>query len=82
MTWINLFDIQFTRYHQVPTFGDTIRKFSNNASGMKQLAGQDFEDLLQVCNMTLTMLDPLTWTISARSPSLKASFQRSITKSY
>jgi len=82
MTWINLFDIQFTRYRQVPTFGDTIRKFSNNASGMKQLAGQDFEDLLQVCNMTLTMPDPLTRTISARSLSLKASFQRSITKSY
>ncbi|KAG0701627.1 hypothetical protein DFH29DRAFT_1000035 [Suillus ampliporus] len=31
-----------------PTFGrGTIRKFSNNASGMKKLAARDFEDLLQ-----------------------------------
>jgi hypothetical protein len=26
----------------------TIRRFSNNASAMKKLAAQDFEDLLQV----------------------------------
>ena len=38
------------RYRQVPTFGrDTIRKFNNNASGMKKLAARDYEDLLQVC---------------------------------
>ena len=31
------------------TFGrDTIRKFTNNVSGMKKLAARDFEDLLQV----------------------------------
>jgi hypothetical protein len=42
-------DLFSTSYRQVPTFGrDTIRKFSNNASGMKNLAGRDFEDLLQV----------------------------------
>ncbi|KAG2342173.1 hypothetical protein BDR05DRAFT_976596 [Suillus weaverae] len=36
------------RFRQVPTFGrGTIRHFSNNASGMKCLAGRDFEDLLQ-----------------------------------
>ena len=36
-------------YREVPTFGrDTIRHFSRNASGMKKLAGRDFEDLLQV----------------------------------
>jgi hypothetical protein len=36
------------RFRQVPTFGrDTIRRFSNNASGMKKLATRDFEDLLQ-----------------------------------
>ncbi|THH19110.1 hypothetical protein EW146_g1980 [Bondarzewia mesenterica] len=36
------------RFRQVPTFGrDTICKFSNNVSGMKKLAGRDFEDLLQ-----------------------------------
>ena len=36
------------RYRAVPTFGTTIRKFSNNASGMKKLAARNFEDLLQV----------------------------------
>jgi hypothetical protein len=36
----------------MPTFGrDTIRKFCNNVSGMKKLAGRDFEDLLQVCGL-------------------------------
>ncbi|KAF9455143.1 hypothetical protein BDZ94DRAFT_1127669, partial [Collybia nuda] len=35
-------------YRAVPTFGrDTIRKFANNCSEMKQLAARDFEDLLQ-----------------------------------
>lgn len=34
----------------VPTFGlDIIRKFTNNVSGLKQLAAWDFEDILQVC---------------------------------
>ena len=33
----------------MPTFGkDTIRRFINNVSEMKQLAARDFEDLLQV----------------------------------
>lgn len=37
-------------YRAVPTFGrDTIRKFSNNCSEMKQMPARDFEDLLQVC---------------------------------
>ena len=37
-------------YRDVPPFGrDTIRKFSNNVSGLKRLAARDFEDLLQVC---------------------------------
>ncbi|KAF8815986.1 hypothetical protein BYT27DRAFT_7185715 [Phlegmacium glaucopus] len=36
------------RYCHVPTFGrGTIRRFHNNASAMKKLAGRDFEDLLQ-----------------------------------
>ncbi|KAF6747597.1 hypothetical protein DFP72DRAFT_972254 [Ephemerocybe angulata] len=36
------------RFRQVPTFGkDTIRRFRNNVSEMKQLAARDFEDLLQ-----------------------------------
>lgn len=34
----------------VSTFGrGTIRRFGNNVSGMKKLAGRDFEDILQVC---------------------------------
>ncbi|KAF9548000.1 hypothetical protein CPC08DRAFT_591470, partial [Agrocybe pediades] len=36
------------RYRRISTFGrSTIRRFSNNASGMKKLAARDFEDLLQ-----------------------------------
>ncbi|KAJ3771938.1 hypothetical protein FB446DRAFT_789170 [Lentinula raphanica] len=35
------------RFHQVPAFGTTIRRFSGNASEMKKLAARDFEDLLQ-----------------------------------
>ncbi|KAJ8088296.1 hypothetical protein PM082_022368 [Marasmius tenuissimus] len=36
------------RFRQVPRFGrDTIRKFSNNVSAMKQMAARDFEDILQ-----------------------------------
>ncbi len=37
------------RFWQVPTFGrNTIRRFSNNISGMKKLAAWNFEDILQV----------------------------------
>lgn len=37
------------RFRLIPAFGsDTIRRFSNNVSAMKQLAARDFEDLLQV----------------------------------
>ncbi|KAG6808669.1 hypothetical protein H0H92_003308 [Tricholoma furcatifolium] len=36
------------RFRKVPTFGrSTIRRFSNNVSEMKKLAGRDFEDILQ-----------------------------------
>ena len=37
------------RFRQIPTFGSTgmIHQFATNASEMKKLAGQDFEDLLQ-----------------------------------
>ncbi|TFK27536.1 hypothetical protein FA15DRAFT_549397, partial [Coprinopsis marcescibilis] len=42
---INTIDL---RYCSTPTFGrDTIRKFSENVSDMKQLAARDFEDMLQ-----------------------------------
>ncbi|KAJ3531696.1 hypothetical protein NMY22_g8044 [Coprinellus aureogranulatus] len=37
------------RFRVMPTFGkDTIRRFSNNMSDMKQLAARDWEDMLQV----------------------------------
>jgi hypothetical protein len=37
------------RYRLIAPFGkDTIRRFANNASQMKKLAGYHFEDLLQV----------------------------------
>ena len=55
-----------------------IRKFSNNTFSMKKLAHRDFEDLLQMCNTSFTMLDPLTLKISAQSLPLKDSFQRSM----
>ncbi|OCH83664.1 hypothetical protein OBBRIDRAFT_872907, partial [Obba rivulosa] len=36
------------RFRAVPTFGSsTIRRFCNNVSAMKKLAGRDFEDMLQ-----------------------------------
>ena len=39
----------YIRFCTVPTFGrGTIRRFGNNVSGMKKLAGRDFKDILQV----------------------------------
>ncbi|KZT68005.1 hypothetical protein DAEQUDRAFT_728551 [Daedalea quercina L-15889] len=36
------------RFRRVPTFGrSTIRRFSRNVSGLKQMAGRDLEDILQ-----------------------------------
>jgi hypothetical protein len=41
-----------TRFCKVPTFGcGTIRSFRNNVSAMKQLAGRNFEDILQVMSL-------------------------------
>ncbi|KAJ3526401.1 hypothetical protein NMY22_g10179 [Coprinellus aureogranulatus] len=41
------------RYRGVPTFGrDTIRRFTNNVSEMKQLAARDWEDLLQARSLS------------------------------
>jgi hypothetical protein len=38
-------------YRQVQTFGrGDIRRFANNASKMKKLAGFNYENLLQVCD--------------------------------
>ena len=39
----------FVSFRQVPVFGETtIRSFEGDVSEMKQLAGHDLEDLLQV----------------------------------
>lgn len=49
LTCSNIPYISQHRYRLVPSFAkDTIRKFSNNASQMKNLAATNFEDLLQV----------------------------------
>ena len=41
--------LTYIRFCNIPTFGrGTIRCFVNNVSDMKKLAGQDFEDILQV----------------------------------
>ncbi|KAH9925201.1 uncharacterized protein B0H18DRAFT_1171643 [Fomitopsis serialis] len=35
-------------FRHIPTFGrSTIRRFAKNVSGLKQMAGRDFEDILQ-----------------------------------
>ncbi|PCH41840.1 hypothetical protein WOLCODRAFT_86181, partial [Wolfiporia cocos MD-104 SS10] len=62
------------RFRLVPTFGhETIRRFTNNVSAMKQLAARDFEDILQVCykiqhnEVVLTLLFELaTWHALAK----------------
>lgn len=46
---IYLLTFALIRFRQVPVFGETtIRRFESDVSKMKQLAGHDFEDLLQV----------------------------------
>jgi hypothetical protein len=51
------------RFRQIPPFGQTIRRFSNNVSEMKRLAARDFEDLLQV-NALLVRLPDMILTYS------------------
>ncbi|KAJ3508461.1 hypothetical protein NMY22_g16610 [Coprinellus aureogranulatus] len=47
------------RFRAVPTFGkDTIRRFSNNVSDMKQLAARDWEDMLQCATFVFEGLLP------------------------
>lgn len=48
-TLYNLYSLT-CRFRRMPTFGrDTIRKFTNNVAGQKQMAARDYEDILQVC---------------------------------
>ncbi|KAF7967740.1 hypothetical protein HWV62_33264 [Athelia sp. TMB] len=55
----NVTNMLDARYRQVPSFGrDTIRRFSNNVSELKQLAARDYEDLLQCAIPVLDGLLP------------------------
>ena len=64
----------------MPSFGSTIRKISRNVSEMKQMAGRDIEDILQVCLPSaipcITILN--TNGTSVRFLSLTVSFPRNI----
>ena len=62
------------RYRLISAFGrSTIQKFSNDVSAMKKLAGRDFEDLLQVCNvLQLSCISPCNvLNTSAQCPASK-----------
>ena len=49
------------RFRKVPTFGrGTIRRFANNVSEMKKLAGREFEDILQVSRISLFLSPDLS----------------------
>ena len=74
-----LFMIAYSGFRIVPTFGlDTIWKFINNVSGLKQLAAWDFEDILQVCiYVAIKLTATHNWFYSVSSLSLKGSSQTS-----
>ena len=67
----------------MPTFGrGTIRRFANNVSEMKKLAGRDFEDILQVSRISLFLapdLSVLSYDLiySALFPCLRVSSPKS-----
>jgi len=47
----------YIRFRDIPIFGrGTIRHFVNNVSDMKKLAGQDFEDILQVMSILMVFI--------------------------
>lgn len=63
-------------YREIPTFGrNTIRKFSDNVSGLTKLAARDFEDLLQVSSIYLCVRLLVSEHISVRSQCSNVSFQ-------
>ena len=45
----SLTHLEISSFRELPNFGDSIRKFTSNASEMKKLAARDLENLLQVC---------------------------------
>jgi len=49
-------EYKFCRFQQIPTFGHgTIRCFRNNTTEMKKLAARDFEDILQVMSILMSV---------------------------
>ena len=47
----------YIKFRDVPTFGrGTIRRFADNVSDMKKLAGRDFEDILQVMSILMAFI--------------------------
>ncbi|KAG9093781.1 hypothetical protein FRC06_011376 [Ceratobasidium sp. 370] len=51
--------LQKESFRNVPTFGSTIRKFSQDVASMSRLAARDFEDILQCCIAVFSGLLPL-----------------------
>ena len=50
--------LRLRRFRKVPTFGrDTIRRFSNNVSDLKQMAARMYEDILQVTSVAAVVLE-------------------------
>jgi hypothetical protein len=72
--------LEISSFRELPNFGDSIRKFTSNASEMKKLAARDFENLLQVClNIGALFSNIFIAIFSALSLSLKASYRNPTT---
>jgi hypothetical protein len=49
----------YLSFRQIPSFGSsTIRRFTHNVADMKKLAARDFEDILQVIRVALSVPQP------------------------
>lgn len=60
------------RFRKVPPFGrTTIRRFRNNVSELKQMAGRDYEDILQVSTAQCQVPMDAEFPFSAPNPSSK-----------
>ena len=67
--------LEISSFRELPNFGDSIRKFTSNASEMKKLAARDLENLLQVCfNISALFSNIFIVIFSVLSPFLKASY--------
>jgi hypothetical protein len=64
--------LEISSFRELPNFGDSIRKFTSNASEMKKLAARDLENLLQVCLKHFCLfIDTFIMIFSALYPCLK-----------